>query len=190
MNVISLDQKKRTYHPTVDFYTSGNVEMKQLSNNDSYKSSDSIESQERKIIIKQYKNEILNMIHNDFFEDGMISNSERYMNDLYTTETKDYIKEALMELYVDNLNNVHVLIGILVMISSVPYDDITPQGQIMSMGLLQNKFLEVRDKSIQAFERWNSKKGIPVLQSLNCDKKWMQKYVDKVILYLERDGID
>lgn len=190
MNVISLDQKKHACHPSLDFYISGNTAIKQWSDNDSYNSSASIELQERKVIVKQYKNEILNTIRNDQFEDGMISNSERYMTDCYTTESKEYIKEALMELYMDYLDNAHVLTGILVMISSVPYDSIAPQGQIMSMGLLQNKSLEVRDRSIQAFERWNSKKGISVLQSLNCDKKWMQKYVDKVIMYLERDGID
>lgn len=76
------------------------------------------------------------------------------------------------------------------MISSLSYEESCPQGPIMAVGLLQNKSNTIRDRAIQAFERWNSKKALTVLESLKCDKKWLQDYVDKVILYIKRDGID
>ena len=31
-------------------------------------------------------------------------------------------------------------------------------------------------------------KAVEYLKSLNCHPRWLQKYVEKVIMYLERDG--
>lgn len=58
----------------------------------------------------------------------------------------------------------------------------------MALGLLQHENIYLRDRAIQVYEQWNSKKGINVLKTLKCDQKWLQDYVDKVIEYLERDG--
>ena len=76
------------------------------------------------------------------------------------------------------------------MLGILSYEQASPQGQIMALGLLQHENFSVRDKAIQTFERWNSKKGINILSHLNCDDIWLQNYIDKVIKYLERDGID
>ena len=135
--------------------------------------------------------EIESIILDDEFEDGEMSLSEKYINDRFELYYRDYIKDALMRVYLAYIsmdNASHVLSGVLVMISSRSYDEMYPQGQTMALGLLQHKDVYIRDKAIQVFERWNSKKGIPILRSLLCDKRWLQAYVDKVIEYLERDG--
>ena len=76
------------------------------------------------------------------------------------------------------------------MCGRVSYDDAFPELQTMAIGLLQHKDDEVRDRAIQSFERWNSKKGLNVLESLRCEKTWMQRYVNKVIEYIKREGVD
>ncbi len=141
-------------------------------------------------LLLQFKNDILGIIMNDTFEDGTVTKSEEYIRDTFSTETSEQIKAAIMELYLSNLDHPHVLTGLLTMISCIPYRNAVPQCPIMALGLLQNKDISIRDKAIQVFEKWNSKEGIPILRSLQCDRKWLQKYVDKVILYLERDGLD
>ena len=78
----------------------------------------------------------------------------------------------------------------MIMIESVPYEAISPKGQMKAMGLLVKKSLSVRDKAIQCFEKWNSKKGLAYLKNISCSPIWLQKYVDKVIMYIERDGIE
>lgn len=140
--------------------------------------------------VSQFKNDILGIILNDTFEDGTITKSEEYIRETFSPDTSEDIKSAIMELYLSNLDRPFVLTGLLTMISSIPYHDAVPQCPIMALGLLQNKDISIRDKAIQVFEKWNSKAGIPILKSLQCDRKWLQKYVDKVILYLERDGLD
>lgn len=140
--------------------------------------------------IMRLSHEINMIINHDEYLDGEISQSEIFMKNAYANEQMDYVTEALMQIYSSNLLNTHILEGILVMISCVPYEAVQPKGQIMAMGLLSNKELVIRDRAIQCFERWNSKKGLVTLKSLDCQPKWLQKYVDKVIMYIERDGID
>lgn len=144
----------------------------------------------RKAIIVRLVNEISYVIQNDEFVDGEVSSSEAFMQDLYSKNQLDYIADALMELYSKNLSTPHMLEGILLMVSSVPFETIAPKGQIMAMGLLSHKNLSVRDRAIQCFERWNSRKGLDYLKNLDCHPQWLQKYVEKVIMYIERDGID
>lgn len=148
------------------------------------------EAEVREKIISQYANEIRILIRQDEFIDGEVSRSERYMKEGYAQGQLDFIADALMRVYSSSLGEAHMLEGILTMIASVPYGAISPKGQIMAMGLLANKTLSVRDKAIQCFERWNSKKGLDYLKNISCSPKWLQNYVDKVVMYIERDGIE
>lgn len=144
----------------------------------------------RKGKIMQFSNEISVIISHDEYLDGEISRSEIFMKEAHKNKQIDYVMEALMQIYMGNLSNIHVLEGILVMISCVPYEVVQPKGQAIAMGLLSNKELLIRDRAIQCFERWNSKKGLDVLKNLACQPKWLQKYVDKIIVYIERNGVE
>lgn len=148
------------------------------------------EQQARVKVVKQYKIDLLNIVLNDSFESGVISQSENYIDRCANKDNVEYIREAANELYLEHFSEPHILTGLLIMMGSLTYNDASPQGQTMALGLLQHECITVRDRAIQVFERWNSKKGINVLKSLHCDRVWLQKYVDKVILYLERDGED
>lgn len=144
----------------------------------------------RKGKIMQFSNEISIIINHDEYVDGEVSQSEIFMKEAYENEQMDYVMESLMQIYMDSLSNIHVLEGILTMISCVPYEVVQPKGQAIAMGLLSNKELLIRDRAIQCFERWNSKKGLDALKSIDCQPKWLQKYVDKIIMYIERDGVE
>lgn len=189
MNIVSLDSIRSNKIP-MHAVLSGAVVPKVISINDTFFANEEKEQIDDKTLTEQYKQEILIVIRNDIFEDGITTASEKYIADNYNEESCGYIKAALMNIYLENLTNEKILTGVLMMISSIPFENAKPQGPIMALGLLQNMNYSVRDKAVQAFERWNSKQGIPVLRSLKCDRKWLQKYVDKVIVYLERDGID
>lgn len=148
------------------------------------------EREARRTVVIQYKSDILNLIRNDYFEAGFVSQSEQYILNTANDNNVEYIREAANELYLEFYNDSHVLTGLLIMMGTLDYETAEPQGQTMALGLLQHEDISVRDRAIQAFERWNSKKGLPVLKSLHCDRTWLQRYVDKVISYLERDGLD
>lgn len=150
-------------------------------------------NQDKEIIVENFYSEMLSVIQNDSFEDGEISQSEQYMDEYYNDMNASYIKEALMKIYLEYFSDEHaehILTGILTMIGVRTYEEMQPHGQTMVLGLLQHRDIYLRDKAIQTFERWNSKNGISILEGLQCDQKWLQNYVDKVIMYLKRDGVD
>lgn len=143
----------------------------------------------QKELLQQFKQDIINVISNDFFEDGVVSNSERYILEVYSDDNASILKQAIMDLYLEHYDNGEMLTGLLIMVASLPYVDAKPQGPIIALGVLQHRENALRDRAIRAFERWNSKEGISILKALRCDVGWLQRYVDKVIQYLERDGI-
>lgn len=144
----------------------------------------------RNRLVERYKIEIINIIKNDKFEDGSYSHSEAFINEQFKNQTATFIKSALNELYIDYFNDPHVLTGIMLMSGSVSYDCAVPELPTMAIGLLQHRDEDVKDRAIQAFERWNSKKSLTVLENIMFEKKWMQHYVEKVIEYIKRDGVD
>lgn len=154
------------------------------------KSTNSVINQKRKSVVENYCTEILNVIQNDVFEDGEISKSEMYILENFNEQNGEYIKTALMKIFEENYGDEHILTGVLTMISAKSYEEMEYQGPIIPLALLQHEDIYLRDRAIQTYEIWNSKKGIPILEKLQCDQKWLQDYVNDVIFYLKRDGVD
>jgi hypothetical protein len=139
--------------------------------------------------INQMANEIISLISKDDFVDGEKSDAELYMEEHYLNDF-DCVNEALMKVYSENYSDIDIVAGVLVMISSVPYDVVEPGGPLMALGLLSHINLEVRDRAIQCFERWNSKKGLEILKSVECHPRWLNNYLKQVVKYIEKDGIE
>lgn len=95
----------------------------------------------REKIILRYANEIRILIQQDEFIDGEVSRSEQYMIEGYEQGQLDFITEALMRVYSSNLGEAHILEGNIDHDCCVPYEAVSPKGQIMAMGLLTNKIL-------------------------------------------------
>ena len=148
------------------------------------------EQEVRRLIVEQYKNDILSIALNDHFESGTVSSSENYITTVANDNNVSYICEAFNELYLEYYKNEHVLTSILIMLGTLSYEQVFPQGQTMALGLLQHSDIAIRDRAVQLFERWNSKKGIPLLRKQHSDCTWLQRYINTVLMYLERDGVD
>lgn len=161
--------------------------------NDSGIESDDIQkkfAQYKKIKVDEYSEEILSIFMNDEFIDGEISQSEVYMEKHFNENTSIYILGALNDILIKNFDAPHVLEGILTMLSSISYKAASPEGVSMCASLLGHKSLEVKDKAVQTFERWNSKKGIIILENLDCPPMWFQNYINDVISALKEGGND
>ena len=161
--------------------------------NDSSIESDDIQkkfAQYKKIKVDEYSEEILSIFMNDEFIDGEISRSEVYMEKHFNENTSIYILGALNDILIKNFDAPHVLEGILTMLSSISYKAASPEGVSMCASLLGHKSLEVKDKAVQTFERWNSKKGIIILENLDFQPMWFQNYINDVISALKEGGND
>jgi hypothetical protein len=128
---------------------------------------------------------LLQKMPQDDFVAGEISESERYIE----KTAKEYGWPDTMiwlnAVYLDNFSNPAILIGLMHCLSHFKYDDVKPVGPTMALGVLQHSDIFVRDYAIRAFENWGDKEAIPILESLSCEAKWLQEYIDEVIKELK-----
>ena len=94
------------------------------------------ESREDSIASLSY--EIYVLIANDEYIDGVLSVSELFMRAAYGRGQMDSVIEALTLLFRESRNDTHVLEGILVMIASVPYEAVWPNGQAIAEKLVSH----------------------------------------------------
>ena len=122
MNIASIDDKSKGNLALQDSVVfEENSEPSIININDSTRSDKKIQKSSDEIV-NQYQIEMYNIILNDEIEDGTNSASECYIKAIYDEDNKDYIKTALMNLYLNNLGNEKILTGVLVMISSLSYE--------------------------------------------------------------------
>ncbi|MEL7569792.1 MAG: hypothetical protein AAGU14_04435 [Eubacteriaceae bacterium] len=140
--------------------------------------------------LNNYKQLLINIMNNDIFEAGEIPESEIYFSTLINILGRNEALEILMSVYLDNFRNSHIILGILHIISHFKYEYMYPQGQIIALGSLQHHNISVKEFAIKAFENWGNKEAINILRGLSCDAKWLQEYVDEVIVELEKEVDD
>lgn len=145
-------------------------------------------SQAIKTESKIFEKKILKIISTDCYESGTISNIERFMKTECTPNNLPCIIEAAQQVLRNNLTNEHIVEGILTLLSTKSYEEMQPQGTFMCLSLLSNVNYSIRDKAVQTYEKWNSKKGIIDLKSVKCEIPWLQDYINKVINDLEEFG--
>lgn len=133
---------------------------------------------------------LLSLMHDEYYEAGEIPPSETYIKQIADKYGWQKTQLWLQKIWLDHFHDSHILVGLLHVLSHFPYKDVEPGAVAMALGVLQHSDMNVRDYAIKAFENWNSKKALPVLQKLNCDAKWLQNYVNQVIDVLEKEGVD
>ncbi|MBR3888671.1 MAG: hypothetical protein IKJ32_06190 [Clostridia bacterium] len=109
---------------------------------------------------------------------GVISEFDEYIINNIQDEN---VLKAVNQIYLDNYNNEEVLVKILNAISEVDYKLISPHGQLIAIAGISNKNLVVKQKAIQAFERWHNSESINILENIDVREKWLKKYVQKVL---------
>ena len=139
--------------------------------------------------IEYYEKKLLKIIKNDNYENGLVSDIEQYMiaeKDKYNLET---VKKAAMNIFYKFFTkDRNIIEGILNLLSSRSYEEMSPEGPIMCCALLQHQDIYLRDLAIQTFKKWDSKKALSFLDGLQCDQKWLQEYLNRVKDYLKKHG--
>lgn len=141
--------------------------------------------------IEYYEKKLLKIIKNDNYENGLVSDIEQYMiveKDKYNLET---VKKAVMNIFYKFFTkDRNIIEGILNLLSSRSYEEMSPEGPIMCCALIQHKDIYLRDLAIQTLKKWDSKKALSFLEGLQCDQKWLQEYLNRVKDYLKKHGRD
>ncbi len=138
--------------------------------------------------IEEYKtkftNSLLQLIHEEVFEFGMENAADRYVQE-NLRDYPLYTKVCLNAMLLKHFADVGVATGLLRIISHIDYEEIFPMGQTMALSVLNHENIEIRECGIRAFENWGNIDSLDILRHIKCEEKWLQDYLEKVIIYLE-----
>ncbi|KNZ41684.1 hypothetical protein [Acetobacterium bakii] len=136
-----------------------------------------------------FTKEIFEIMAEDIFESGITPRSEKFVRSKVIPKI-GILKTMLWlaDVFTTYIGNSNTSIGILHIISHFEYNEIKPIGQTIAMAGFSNKNIEVKDFAIKAFENWNSKESICILQNSETSAKWLNEYLEEVIENLKKHG--
>lgn len=136
-----------------------------------------------------YTKELLEIMAEDIFESGITPRSEKFIRDEVIPEIGMLNTMLwLSSVFLSYNGGSDTSIGILHIISHFEYNEISPIGQLIATAGFSNKNIEVKDFAIKAFENWNSKESIDILENNETTAKWLDEYIEEVIINLKKYG--
>jgi len=131
------------------------------------------------------EHELLNIIAEDTFEAGYISDTERYIDALLKSDSQN-TRMIINAMFLKYINRTNILVGILHAISHLDYRIIYPEGPTMAIAALSHQNIEVREWGIRAFENWGDPLAVNILLKIRCRESWLDDYRLAVIDDLSR----
>lgn len=132
--------------------------------------------------VKEYNewhDEVCSAMQEESFEIGYVSKSEDYFSEL-PDNRKIWIQSLFEES--KKKNNIKMMVGILHIISDLPYCDMF--NSIAFKGINYDDNI-VKEYGVKAFEDWEAVDAIPFLVNMKTNQQWLKKYIDSVIKDLE-----
>lgn len=127
-----------------------------------------------------FKNAMMQSIDNSIFEYGFSSQAENFLNN-YLSIIGPLAREWINEIYLENIKNEEMIVGLLRVISHLPYESLYPVGMTIAAASLSHQSNRVKENGIRAFENWEDKRSIVLLEVIECSDPSLRKYRDQVI---------
>lgn len=128
----------------------------------------------------------LQLLREQDFEYGIDTPADAFLRKCYA-ENESVSKEWLNQLFVENFNDVTVVLGVLRVLSHFEYMEVAPQGLTMALAALTHSNAEVRECGIRACENWGTLECLSVLKKVHCSESWLNDYLKLVIVDLEEE---
>lgn len=166
-------------YPLLDFDESATAVLTPLDEN-------YINSKRMQQLKSQFTPNLTKLILESDFEYGIDSEVDVFVRDQMNNNALA-TKSWLNDIFVENFSNPAMLIGILQIISRLPYLDVYPEGQTMALAALSHDSVEVKECGVRAFENWGSLASLNILKKLHVSPLWLQEYIDTVVQYLQKE---
>lgn len=134
----------------------------------------------------QFTPRLLSLILDSDFEYGIESEVDVFVRN-QMKENSLATKSWLNDIFVENFSNPVILVGILRIVSRLPYYEIFPEGQMMATTALAHSDIEVMECGVRAFENWNNLHSLKILENLQVAPSWLQEYINTVVEYLRKE---
>lgn len=130
--------------------------------------------------------EMINAIKNNFIEIGYESEADKLFNS-YHEKYGTIAFNWLIKLFIDNIFDTDVALGIILTLSRQKIKDIGYQGQLILI-TASYKFkgnIEIEEAIIRCIENWESHELVNILDQLHPTQDWLCKYKETVIKELK-----
>lgn len=132
----------------------------------------------------QYVREFNNVASLDFLEYGSYTRCDELL-DRWLSELGDELGSVVGSVFLKSLRNKKHALLLLKAVSSLPYESVEPNGPIQAMAYLPLEDDELAEAGIRAFESWDNKEGIEILEQVKMREVWLEKYRLSTIEYLK-----
>lgn len=78
--------------------------------------------------------------------------------------------------------------NVLFTISHMEYEDVFPEGQIIAAAFLLNVDDQVSENALTAFQNWNNRESLEILNATKPKASWLFKNWQEAIKYIEENG--
>ena len=129
------------------------------------------------------------MLQSDEYESGLTYASEEYFVD-WLKENKDEAMQSVASIFykhyqANQAKEANIVIGILHMLSHLPYKSVFPIGQILAKSALSHENLGICDFALKCFDNWENKDSLATLKAVKFHAEWLQEYANSIISHLE-----
>lgn len=132
------------------------------------------------------KDRLLAKIRSCYFEAGILCEADYYFEELAKQhESIEYPLSLLSDITNHNIDNEHILEGVLHILSNCDYSEINPFGISIALAATVNHSPIIQDLLISCFESWDSIEGIEILEKLKLDVPWLDQYRNEVVSQLK-----
>ena len=131
-----------------------------------------------------YLREFRRVANADFLEYGTYTRCDELLG-LWFVDLGEKLGPVINYIFLKSMRNKQSALLLLKAVSSLPYDDVEPYGQVQAMAYLPMEDDELAEAGIRAFENWESKSGIEILESAKMREPWLEKYKEATIEYLK-----
>lgn len=127
-----------------------------------------------------YEAEFLALLRTCEFEYGFESLADTFV-EARLRESTFVTMHWISLLFVEQLSDPAVAIGILRVLAHLKYEQAYPLGLVIAIAATRHQNHEVQECGIRAFENWGTADSLKVLESLTFLEPWIQEYVNQVV---------
>lgn len=131
-----------------------------------------------------YLREFRRVASSDFLEYGSYTRCDELL-DLWFRNLGQRLGPVINYIFLKSLKDKQSMLLLLKAVSNLPYADVDPYGQVQAMAYLPMEDDELAEAGIRAFENWEHKNGIDILESIQMRESWLEKYRKGTIEYLK-----
>jgi hypothetical protein len=148
-----------------------------------------LKSLNERLIIDQevksdFKNEMLNILENLYFQFGERSDVEdvfKKYHDKYGIIAIDWLNK----IFISNINNPKISLGIILLLSTLNAENVGSFGETMLLNaLLTHNDIEIQEAAIRTIENWHAIEFIDILRHKVFQAYWLDSYKESVIAEL------